>query len=624
MRSPLLFASTFLCTITIAQSVTLTTVASGFTDPLDVDNAGDKRLFVTQRNGIVKVIDPYGNVLSLPFLDITDRVNSTAGEQGLLGLTFHPQYATNGYFYVNYVHGSGSGTTRISRFSVTADPNIADPNSELIIWSTPQPSTNHNGGDLRFGPDGYLYFALGDGGGVGDPNNLSQNLLSPHGKMIRIDVNNGSPYSIPPTNPFVGNGSALPEIWARGFRNPFRFSFDALTGDLWIGDVGQDVYEEIDLWPAGNNSGPNFGWRCYEGTAPYNTTGCASASSYVQPIFQHHHDDGSCSVIGGFVYRGNPASSLYGKYVYTDFCHGRFSALWPNGSGGWNYQQLSTTEVFGFASMGVDVNGELLVANTITGVIQRLNAPASPHVLLEAKVFLQGPFNSSTALMTDALRIANSIPTIEPYSGMGFSQLAGGGGESTHSSTFSITGANAIVDWVRLELRNSSNLSQVVATRQALLQRDGDIVSATGTPAISFGVAPGSYHVVVTHRNHLPVMTASPIALSTMAATLDLRTSATSTYGTSARATVGSWRALWAGDVSGDGVIKYTGQDNDRDQILLAIGGVSPTAIITGYYLSDTNMDNVVRYTGNNNDRDLVLLNIGGVIPTQTRQEQVP
>lgn len=624
MRHYLLLPLLFLSIIATAQTIGLSSVASGFTDPLDIDNAGDQRLFITQQNGIIKIIDASGAVLSTPFLDITDRVNSSGGEQGLLGLTFHPQYASNGYFYVNYIHGSGAGTTRISRFSVTANANVADPNSEVIIWSTSQPTTNHNGGDLKFGPDGYLYFALGDGGGVGDPNNLSQNLLSPHGKMIRIDVNSGSPYSVPSSNPYVGDPNTLPEIWASGFRNPFRFSFDALTGDLWLGDVGQDVYEEVNFWPAGNNSGPNFGWRCYEGTAPYNTSGCGSYSNYAAPIHVHDHSDGSCSVIGGYVYRGDPASSMYGKYVYTDFCHGRFSALWPNGSGGWNYQQLTTTNVFGHTSMGTDVYGELYVANKATGAIEKLILPSTPAVQLQAKVFLEGPFNYSTSLMGDALRAAGSIPLTEPYTAMGRPQMAGGGSESTSQSVLGITGNDAIVDWVRVELRSAADPSQLVATRQALLQRDGDIVSSTGASSISFGIAAGSYHVVVDHRNHLPVMTGSPMALSSTPVLVDLRDPSTETYGSNARKTFGNWRALWAGDVSGDGSIRYTGQENDRDLILLSIGGTSPTASVTGYNLSDLNMDNVVRYTGTNNDRDIILTNIGGVVPTQVKQQQMP
>ena len=211
-----------------------------------------------------------------PFLDIHTRVNS-GGEQGLLGLAFDPNYAESGFFYVYYIFGGGNGSSRISRFSVTANPDSAAEASEQVIYSWPQPYSNHNGGDIHFGPDGYLYIGLGDGGSGGDPEGYAQNMSDPLGDMIRIDVSDpDTTYTIPPTNPFAGLvGDTLPEIWASGLRNPFRWGFDALTGDLWIGDVGQNAFEEVDFWPAGAlyNSHPNFGWNCYEGFGAYCSTG---------------------------------------------------------------------------------------------------------------------------------------------------------------------------------------------------------------------------------------------------------------------------------------------------------------------------------------------------------------
>ncbi len=579
-------------------------------------------MFVVERAGTIRIIDGNGSVLPTPFLDITDRVNSTSGEQGLLGMTFHPQYASNGYFYVNYINGSGNGSTRISRFSVTGDPNVADPNSELIIYTVAQPATNHNGGDLAFGPDGHLWFPLGDGG----TDQTAQDMTSPLGKVIRIDVNSGSPYSIPSDNPYA-NGDpslALPEIWASGLRNPFRFSFDALTGDVWIADVGQSTYEEINLVAAGDHSGANFGWRCYEGPMVYNGSGCAGSSAYDFPIQSHPQTDGWCSVIGGFVYRGSAIPDLYGKYVYSDFCHGQIFTLEGSGTN-WTSALLHPGDGFGPSTFGQDANGELWLANTINGQVYRIEgtAPAG-SVQIDLKVFLEGPFDQNAGLMSDALRAGGLVPLQEPYTGIGAPQVAGGGGESTSGPVLSVTGSSAVVDWIRVELRSTQDQGEILATRQGLLLRNGEVVMGNGTSEITFDVAPGSYFVAVGHRNHLPAMTAVPIALSASPVTVDLRVASTATYGTGARKTMGSWTALWAGDVSSDGTIKYSGTDNDRDRILTTIGGVSPTATATGYTRSDVNMDGVVRYTGAGNDRDHILVNIGGVVPTQTKVKQVP
>jgi len=312
-------------------------------------------------------------VLPTPFLNITSRVNSNGNEQGLLGLTFDPDYATNGHFYVYYINGSGNGTSRVSRFSVTADPNVADPTSEEILYTRQQPYTNHNGGDLEFGPDGYLYIGFGDGGNAGDPQAFSQNMTNVLGKMIRIDVHGASPYAIPSDNPFVNSGDTLPEIWASGLRNPWRFGFDAVTGDLWIGDVGQNAREEVDFWPAGNNSGPNFGWRCREGNIAFNTTGCEPASAYVEPVQVHTTGNNQwCSVIGGRVYRGDSFYRLEGRYLYTDYCLGRFFSLEPNEFGGWVSEQVQTTGAFGVSCIGEDRSKELYAGNSNNGILYRI------------------------------------------------------------------------------------------------------------------------------------------------------------------------------------------------------------------------------------------------------------
>lgn len=373
------FAFTCALAITVcAQPVLqLQSYATGFTRPVDIASAGDERLFIVEQRGIIHILNAQGQRLPTPFLNIQSRVNSSGNERGLLGLVFHPNYAQNGFFYVNYTNAQGH--TRVSRFRVSdTDPNIADPNSELILIAVNQPFSNHNGGDLNFGPDGYLYIGLGDGGSGGDPQNHSQNRQSLLGKMLRIDVNSGNPYSIPPSNPFVNDPSTLNEIWALGLRNPWRFSFDRLTGDMWIGDVGQNAWEEIDFQPASSTGGENYGWRCYEGNVPFNTNGCQPASAYVFPV--HVYATGSasgCSVTGGFVYRGSEFPDLQGHYLFADYCSGRIWSLQPNDAGGWTHRQLLQGTPNSYVSFGENPSGELFLA-TLGGNIFRVRELCSP------------------------------------------------------------------------------------------------------------------------------------------------------------------------------------------------------------------------------------------------------
>ena len=270
-----------------AQQIELVSFATGFSNPVAIENAGDTRLFVAEQDGLIRIVSSTGTVNATPFLNLTSLVNSSGNEQGLLGLAFHPDYSTNGYFFINYTASNGS--TQISRFSVDGlNSDLGDPASEYQILNIPQPYTNHNGGDLNFGPDGYLYIGTGDGGSGGDPGNRAQDPQELLGKMLRIDVDSGSPYSIPITNPFVGDGSTLDEIWALGMRNPWRFTFDAQTGDMYIADVGQNIWEEIDMQPASSTGGENYGWRCYEASATFNLAGgCPSASELTFPVYEY-------------------------------------------------------------------------------------------------------------------------------------------------------------------------------------------------------------------------------------------------------------------------------------------------------------------------------------------------
>lgn len=343
-------------------------IASGLSSPVDITHAGDNRLFIVEQTGRIKIVDTSGQVLSAPFLDIRQRVRDSRNEQGLLGLAFHPDYMTNGYFFVNYIDNDGD--TQVSRFSRDAnDANLADPNSELKIIDVDQPFTNHNGGQVAFGPDGYLYIGTGDGGSGGDPQNNSQNRQSFLGKMLRIDVNSGNPYAIPADNPFVNDVSTRDEIWAIGLRNPWRFSFDPLNGDIWIGDVGQNDVEEISREPGGSLGGENYGWRCYEGNSTFLTTGCSGVFS--SPVYEYAHPAFTDqSVTGGYVYRGQDHPGMYGFYFFADYEEGDF---WITRSDSLMNFPTSHGNVSAFgqgvSTFGVDHRGELYFANHNTGKI---------------------------------------------------------------------------------------------------------------------------------------------------------------------------------------------------------------------------------------------------------------
>lgn len=318
-------------------------IASGLTRPVDLQSAydGSGRLFIIEKYGVIRLFKD-GLLIQEPFLNIDDRVNDRGNEMGLLGFAFHPNFEQNGYFYVNYT-GEG-GHTFISRFQASGD--TADPNSETILLTVNQPYPNHNGGAVTFGPDGYLYLGLGDGGAGGDPLKNGQNTESLLGKILRIDVDQGDSYAVPADNPF-GN-----EVWAYGLRNPWRISFDQVTGDLWIGDVGQNVWEEIDYLPAGSPGGANFGWSIME--ASYGYDGEAQPGLLL-PAAEYSHDFG-CSVTGGYVYRG-AMPEWNGVYLYGDYCSGIIWGL-INVNGQWQSQVLFEAGTT-ITSFGQDESGEV-------------------------------------------------------------------------------------------------------------------------------------------------------------------------------------------------------------------------------------------------------------------------
>jgi glucose/arabinose dehydrogenase len=343
-------------------------VIAGLELPTDIQNAGDGsgRLFIVEKPGRILILKG-GQLLPTPFLDISGKVGSHYTEEGLLGLAFHPNYAQSGLFYVDYTDENGN--TVIARFHVSAvNPDLADTSSEADILRVDQPYNNHKGGQLAFGPDGFLYIGLGDGGSEGDPLLNGQNLRTLLGKMLRIDVDHGSNYAIPADNPFA-KGGGLPEIWAYGLRNPWRFSFDRLTGDLYIADVGQDAWEEIDFVPAGKPGGLNLGWSFYEGMHPYKGQPPAIAS-ITMPVTEYSHADG-CAVTGGYVYRGAALPEWQGVYFYGDYCSGNIWGLRiANGSAA-QAKILFTTSAQ-ITTFGVDDAGEIYLADYGSGELLRL------------------------------------------------------------------------------------------------------------------------------------------------------------------------------------------------------------------------------------------------------------
>ena len=352
-----------------ASGISLQQVASGLSMPTDIKNAGDARLFITEQSGRIRIYD--GTATLGTFLNVSSMV-SCCTERGLLGLAFHPNYASNGFFYIYYT--TTAGDIEIDRYKVSSDPNVADATSRSLVLTIPHPGqANHNGGGMQFGPDGMLYIGVGDGGGTGDPNNHGQDLSQLLGKMLRIDVDvpppNPAPYLIPANNPFVNTPGAHGEIWAYGLRNPWRFSFDRSTGDLIVGDVGQNAWEEVDFQPAGSTGGKDYGWRLMEGTHCYNPTTNCNAGGLTMPILEYPHGSGDCSITGGYRYRGTTAAAQ-GIYIYGDYCSGRIWGAMSN-SGQWSSSLLLDSSL-NISTFGQDVNGELYVANVSGGTVSRI------------------------------------------------------------------------------------------------------------------------------------------------------------------------------------------------------------------------------------------------------------
>lgn len=328
---------------------------------------------MVEQAGRIRILEN-GAVLPSPFLDIASRL-ACCGEQGLLSVAFPPGFVPKGYFYVNYTRAS-DGATVVARYRVLpGNANVADPASEEIVLTVSQPFANHNGGQLAFGPDNNLYIGMGDGGGGGDPQGNGQNPGTLLGKLLRIDVESGAnPYGVPADNPFLHSAGYLPEIWALGLRNPWRFSFDRLTGDLYIGDVGQGAVEEVDVQPAGSPGGRNYGWNIMEGAGCYNSATCNTAGLTL-PVATYDHSQG-CSVTGGVVYRGTALPALQGIYFYGDYCSGRIWGLRKEGAG-WDTSELPVpgNPSMNITTFGEDEAGNVYVANYANGELLKILSP---------------------------------------------------------------------------------------------------------------------------------------------------------------------------------------------------------------------------------------------------------
>jgi len=343
----------------------------GFRRPTHVTSAGDGsgRLFVVEQQGTVQVVRA-GQRLPEPFLDLTDDVGMNGNEQGLLSVAFHPAYAENGRLFVNYTNTGGD--TVVAEYRVSGDPDRADPASARTLLTIDQPAANHNGGLLKFGPDGYMYIGTGDGGAAGDPWGNGQSRDTLLGKLLRVDVDGEAPYAIPTDNPFAGGEGGRPEIWTFGLRNPWRFSFDRATGDLFIADVGQNALEEVHFQPAGTPGGRNYGWDTMEANACFEGPGCDQAGLELPvAVYDHSSREGGCSITGGYVYRGAQFPQLAGTYLYADFCTGNIWTLRPDGDG-WQ-SHLSGTIPIRTSSFGEDEAGELLLTDRDGGGLYRLS-----------------------------------------------------------------------------------------------------------------------------------------------------------------------------------------------------------------------------------------------------------
>ncbi|MBV6403037.1 MAG: hypothetical protein CNIPEHKO_03359 [Anaerolineales bacterium] len=470
----------------LVPSLSFVPVVTGLSQPVLVTNAGDGsgRLFVLERVGRVRVISNTGSLLPTSLLDLTSIVGSSGSEEGLLGLAFHPNYESNGLFFVAYTDTSGNLV--LAKYSVSADPNVANPASAVTVLTIPHPgNANHNGGMLAFGSDGYLYWSTGDGGGGGDVPNNAQNTNALLGKILRLDVNSGSPYSIPSDNPFVGVSGARGEIWDYGFRNPWRFSFDRGTSDLYVGDVGQGSREEIDFESSSSSGGLNYGWRVMEGSLCFNPSSGCDASGKIFPVAEYDNTGVTCAVTGGYVYRGSQSAPMTSIYFYGDYCSGEIWGLLQQSPGVWDSDLITDTSFF-ISSFGEDEAGELYLTDYSSGSVQKI---IGPNAQVPTATFTPTPFESPTPIPTfTSVPGATPTPTVTDIPIQTFTPLP----TATAISGAAVTGqviASKVVT-VRLYDTNDTFVSSVNANPDGTFRLD---------------VAAGTYTIVATANGFLRI-----------------------------------------------------------------------------------------------------------------------
>ena len=484
-----------------AQEIRLTQIASGISSPTDIQSANDGsgRLFFVQQNGLIRIFRN-GTVSTQPFLDIRNKTQLDS-ERGLLGLAFPPGFAQSQRFYVDYTDLNGD--TIIAQYRITANPDLADPASEIVVLKILQPYANHNGGQVRFGPDGYMYIAMGDGGSGGDPQNNAQNRNALLGKLLRIDVESDpGKYHIPPDNPFANQSGARGEIWAMGLRNPWRFSFDRATKDLWIGDVGQEDYEEVNFQPASSRGGENYGWSGSEGLHCYKAN-CSMQGS-VLPVAEYNHSDNNCSVTGGFIYRGSASPGLRGIYLYGDFCSGRIWGVERQGAQ--STARLLLASGFSITTFGEDESGEIYVSNYGNGTIHHVEGSRAPRLTASAVVnaasFAQGltPGSLATAFTAGVLDTAgvSSAAGLPLPSSLGGVSVTVGGIAAPIQLIANSNGQEQVNFQVPFEIRGRTSAAVVVT-------RDGQPSISVNVPVLD--VQPAIYSGVVVHNADYTLVT---------------------------------------------------------------------------------------------------------------------